>query len=575
MEVSSLSYDQTLALTTLVYNSHLDAAIPGEGSISIRYLVDDLAQRGNHELAAKMTDAEWQSLFDFIREDETLMRLEIDRNTFVDFTASTGRQSGHSAPSPGFRAMVVTDPQGQYNNTAILRGTAGTADQWHDNFSPMSGAVISPHQTTAREYILGLGMTNLDVAGHSKGGNLAEFAAWNLPPGIINRALSYNGQNMSPATMEALTPEQKLHGAGRTISINERRDVVPRLFSQRGDAFYFITDFSGDTPVKNASFFSYHKPNLFMYRDMSIGQNGFESVNPITVNPRSSTFLGGVTRIAANLISEDSDGRWGDNYYLAVRRSGQIYLDLMSSRMHRLSILNTHLSRQFGAEFDTMIEKYDSPDSRVVDGAIIFCDYGDVLGELRLPACHGELVKGKSTIVETDTCPAENVIFEGGKCFGLSWRNLSETALRMDGRGTPGTARLTGRTLILESNLIGRAGLGLRNRVSSITRTDAGRNIGGAAADVAVSVGTELVRGGTAIGGAIVEAGRDVGGAIVDAGRTVGGAIGDAGRVVGEAAADAGRAIGGAAADAGRAIADGFSGAGRAIGNAFANTFGR
>ena len=157
--MSSLTHEQTMALTALIYDSNMTETMqghlednPNSPLISVGDLVDDLRGRMEQEptdnttlLAARMTPMEWTELFDLIQKDEELSRLVIDGRTYVDFADNHREEPGFSAPATGFSAMVLTDPNGEFNNTVVFRGTAGHAHQWHDNLAAIRGVAMTPH----------------------------------------------------------------------------------------------------------------------------------------------------------------------------------------------------------------------------------------------------------------------------------------------------------------------------------------------------------------------------------------------------------------------------------------------
>jgi hypothetical protein len=92
-----------------------------------------------------------------------------------------------------FSALCVTLPDGTKN--VIFRGTDDTIVAWKENFN-MSVFDTVPAQSDALSYLLAVargGQAPLRVCGHSKGGNLAVFAAMHCPPDIQARILNiYN-----------------------------------------------------------------------------------------------------------------------------------------------------------------------------------------------------------------------------------------------------------------------------------------------------------------------------------------------------------------------------------------------
>jgi len=410
--MGSLTHEQTMALNTLIYHERMADHIPRNGSITVGDLIVDLGNR-NHS-GAEMSNDDWNRALSFVVSDPVLSSLTINGSNFSDDSRNNTNQT------TGFRAMTVTDPRGNVNPTVIFRGSVGYGHQWHDNFSPASGVTISPHMVMAREYILRLGMANIDVSGHSKGGNLAEAMAFLLPPGMINRAISQSGQNQSDAFLAALTQMQRDNGFSRTFLFNEWRDPIAMIFAHNMNAantFFFVADID----FNNVLF--YHRPDLFLYA------NGFwrADANYLSLDDKNLARLlnnlpewAWIGRLFANILGDPP--HWCARFYWAVLQANNVYLDLLARRLARLS----NLLAQF---CPVMLEKYNAEDSEVVDGAIIFCDYGDALGELRLASSHGRTTRGRPVLAATDTTVGVNIIFEDGKCFGLSWNHLEGVGL--------------------------------------------------------------------------------------------------------------------------------------------------
>lgn len=411
---NSLCYQQQMALSALIYNSNLETEESVNGQ-TIGTLLETLDPSPGRP--PTMQEQEWADTLAFIREDATLMNLNV---------------SGfESDPYTGFRAMTVTYPG--MNPTAIFRGSAGYGHQWHNNTSPASGIAYTPHQQFAQEYILRMinaGHSGIDVAGHSLGGQLAETMALLFPPHIVNSALSFGGPNQSSQFLATLTPAQLARlNSGKIFSINVCGDAVPLLGhnnSSSNTRFFMGGDF-GFWAIKDP-----HCPSLFLNFDMNQTMD-FDQLNDTIGRHAGRLILDGLPnfhflgRMAAYFFT-DQGSPWGENYYRAMIRASEIYVELMGRRNRQL----TDLFEMLGLDLISFFEHVVEDDTKVVEGAIISCSSGDTLGEIQLPTSHGSNGRGQA-IVGADDDKAENIIFEGGKCYALSLEKMREDAQARDG----------------------------------------------------------------------------------------------------------------------------------------------
>ena len=420
-EMESLSEKQTLALDALIYCDGFVDAVENKENHTVEDIVDELIQtipqrkenNSKYEYNAKTSQEEWIELLEYIKDDPTLSRMEFDKNTFEDHTKYNEDENPKTeyvmdSNYDGFRAILFYDPKKIINNTVIVRGTA-TDWQWHDNFAPAQGIAVSPQQHQIIQYLIKIGYTNIDISGHSKGGNLSETAAFMLPNGIINRAISYDGQRYSKDFLDLLTEFQKKCGSDKTLNINELRDLVSKLYlenmEETNSKYFKSTD-------SFLNFIMFHKPTLFLHADEAEPHEFKKWLDKFGnaiewLMERKST--GKVLKWIADKQFEDG---WTDSFYAYAKAADKFYQDLVIDRMTALIQLYTELGIEDASAY---YEVYQ--DSELVDGAIISCIYCNVLGELRMPMSHGRMTRNKPVIAITDTVEGENVIFENGLCF--------------------------------------------------------------------------------------------------------------------------------------------------------------
>jgi hypothetical protein len=177
-----------------------------------------------------------------------------------------------TAPSygalPGHRAFAFVDIA--RNAYAVFRGTSGD-DEWADNGQGMLSET-TVQQKAALRFIMELkqmpSVRTITAAGHSKGGNKAQYVAVAAPDGYVNRCFSLDGQGFSAAFIKKY--KDVINTRKNTITLAaERRDFVNCLgFYLHDGTKYYIGRRENPLPY-------YHCPDAL--RDIS-GNIGPESV---------------------------------------------------------------------------------------------------------------------------------------------------------------------------------------------------------------------------------------------------------------------------------------------------------
>lgn len=186
------------------------------------------------KLPCLMTKREWDAVLGGITSDAALCGLRISR--YVDVT-ETSVPSGDVLP--GHRAVCFTGGGCAY---VVFRGTCGDSE-WRDNADGMTQSDTVQQKAAARFVTelrtdSGLNIRSLCVAGHSKGGNKAQYAAIVTDPGFVNRCVSIDGQGFSREFLQ----KYKNNIAGRKGIIEliaERRDFVSCLGHYIGDTAHY------------------------------------------------------------------------------------------------------------------------------------------------------------------------------------------------------------------------------------------------------------------------------------------------------------------------------------------------
>jgi len=145
------------------------------------------------EWPCKMSQSDWFKIMDGIQEDVNLKALRISKVEEVEHTKPGLVHAGH-------RAVLFEDGFGR--GYVIFRGT-GSDEEWDDNAKGMFEADTLQQQAAAHfVQQVHRPFRHITVAGHSKGGNKAQYAAITLPANCVDRCFSFDGQGFSIAFLE-------------------------------------------------------------------------------------------------------------------------------------------------------------------------------------------------------------------------------------------------------------------------------------------------------------------------------------------------------------------------------------
>lgn len=146
---------------------------------------------------------------------------------------------GDSINTEGVRASCFVDESGEA--TIAIRGTGGYYEPWVDNFQ---GAYQS--DTTDQKALAAFvneqaeDYANITITGHSKGGNLAQYATV-VCGDKIDRCVSFDGQGFGDEFLEKYEKEIKAN-RGKIKSVCAEGDFVNiLLFSIAGETVYLET----------------------------------------------------------------------------------------------------------------------------------------------------------------------------------------------------------------------------------------------------------------------------------------------------------------------------------------------
>ena len=220
-----------IVLSALAYLD-FSGVVPDEvqgGSVSVAEACHRLIDLGDGDVAPFVRS--------FARVDTTLVELVAESRRFGDASLRAYVDVMDEGVSEQFCAMEALLPSvGSY---VAFRGTDSSLVGWRENF--MLSFEVTEAQREAAGYLRrALRRAELEgmpvrVGGHSKGGNLAEFAAQSCSEGErerIVRVYSNDGPGMAP---EVVPCDGRALLAGKLRRIVPSYSVVGMLFAQDGD----------------------------------------------------------------------------------------------------------------------------------------------------------------------------------------------------------------------------------------------------------------------------------------------------------------------------------------------------
>ena len=191
-------------LSALVYLDSL------EGIGNLGKIVDKM-KNTPVDWPCKMTQNEWHKVMDSISRDPYLSALKVLKIEDV--------KESRSNVKAGHKAVVFGGNAGRAY--IVFRGT-GSAEEWEDNARGMFLTDTIQQQAAARFVRENHSKhPKIVVAGHSKGGNKAQYVAITEP--YVESCYSFDGQGFSPAFMEKYKNE-----------IQKRKQIISLVAERRG-----------------------------------------------------------------------------------------------------------------------------------------------------------------------------------------------------------------------------------------------------------------------------------------------------------------------------------------------------
>jgi hypothetical protein len=289
-----------------------------------------------------MNQEEWDCVFWEVLSDPALYHLRI-----VDYEDILMAQND---VLPGHRAVCFMD--GENNAYVVFRGTYGDYE-WADNGYGMLAADTT-QQRAALRYVNHIRnkwqVKSLTAAGHSKGGNKAQYTAI-VAPDQVDYCISVDGQGFSKAFFKKY--EQNIKRSHHIILLAEQRDFVNCL----GFPLYNTSYYRGWRGTKCRAFPYgnalpyFHCPDAL--RNMA-GQFEPELQNSPLANVVSIFIQTFLTDQAYHDIRKDTI----DHVIMLMMKQQAAATDQVALALAQLTVLLLHLlalDNQFNAEFEAVL----------------------------------------------------------------------------------------------------------------------------------------------------------------------------------------------------------------------------
>ena len=215
--MSSINEYESSNLASFIYGGEMEIVYKENAPKTMKKFVelmeDHIQTLPSYKIGGQMTRAEYQKKLEQIKSSEVLMRMKIENFENNEET--------------DFRAMTLVDPENEVKPTIVFRETAGNYG-WGDNFAAMFSS-MTPSQREATKYVANSGHDHVTLVGHSKGGNLAAACAYALPPGMVDKVYSCDGQGLSKTFLSQISGWKQNLALNLVHNINEYRDI-PKMY---------------------------------------------------------------------------------------------------------------------------------------------------------------------------------------------------------------------------------------------------------------------------------------------------------------------------------------------------------
>lgn len=227
--MAELREEQLLLLDNLMYFNKISGETEGLSVYQVAKMMKDAAASGNSGMFQGGLESDLDNVVkiaDAILADDSLKDLDIATTTNAN----------------GIRAACFVDSNGEA--TVAIRGTGGSFDAWRDNFVGLAQTDTAMQQEIAKfvnenckEY------SNITITGHSKGGNLAQYATV-VCGDKIDRCISYDGQGFNDDFLSKYSSEIAKN-KGKIKSICGANDYVNILLNPIAGEIVYLPAASG------------------------------------------------------------------------------------------------------------------------------------------------------------------------------------------------------------------------------------------------------------------------------------------------------------------------------------------
>ena len=263
-------------LSALVY---LDSLLVHKDAGDLHEVVKRMKKTDLENWPCKMSRSEWLKIMEAVQRDRGLRNLRV---------INTVDEKGHRAVLFG----KVNQSESKSHGYIIFRGT-GSAEEWEDNalgmLEPDTERQKMAAQFVRKNYHPSRSIT---VAGHSKGGNKAQYAAITLPEEYIERCYSFDGQGFSVAFCEKY--RQAIETRKPVINlVSERRGFVHALGLMINETGYY-TGWRGsprDGLPHGDSLSYFHCPDSIMDISGGLGVPSAHNIIPAIISQVVTHFL--------------------------------------------------------------------------------------------------------------------------------------------------------------------------------------------------------------------------------------------------------------------------------------------
>lgn len=185
----------------------------------------ELIEKSGIKFSGDMDASSFQDVLEDMRKSDALMNLKLMK-TSPEYEGS-------------IRAACFVDAD-TGKATVAFRGTGGSYQQWYNNFEGY-GELSQETQDAAAEFINSLPYNDIDVTGHSNGGDQAMYVSI-VCADKISRCVSYEGQGVSKEFADTYAEEIALNKDKIKNICGEKDFVSPLLIDIAGETVYVPSD---------------------------------------------------------------------------------------------------------------------------------------------------------------------------------------------------------------------------------------------------------------------------------------------------------------------------------------------